>query len=54
MKTDKTQGYFKVSIEATPDGWIVTEKGMDTKLFYRWDRLVVYIKGRLTTEGIKS
>lgn len=49
----KTQ-YNTVSIEAAESGWIVKERGQPTKLFYRWESLVKYLEGRLTTPGFPN
>lgn len=50
LKKDKL-GYNKVSIEATKDGWIVTENKQETRLYYRWETLLSYISDRLTNKS---
>lgn len=41
--------YNACNVEACDGGWIVRESGMPTKVFVRWESLVTYLKGRLSS-----
>jgi hypothetical protein len=51
MKTEKPKAeYNTIEIEATEQGWIVTEKGQQKKIFFQWRTLLNHIESRLSTK----
>ena len=52
MADEKKEIYNTVTVKASVGGWIVTEKGKDTRIFVRWEVVVKYLESRLTTKTL--
>jgi len=52
VKQQKENIYNTVTVKASVGGWIVTEKGEDTRIFVRWNDVVRYLESRLTTKTL--
>ena len=42
--------YTKLTIESCEGGWIVKEKGQPTRLFVRWETVILWLESRLTSK----
>ena len=42
--------YNELTVEATENGWVVTEKGHPKKLFFLWRTLLSHLESRLSSK----
>lgn len=42
--------YNTLTVEATENGWVVTEKGQPKKLFFLWRTLQSHLEARLSSK----